>query len=63
MPTTELSLIIQDHHLGGDHPTDFIADIAANHDGDLERAKALIHLAAEAAPMRRSFSTSRLRRS
>jgi sialic acid synthase SpsE len=33
----------------GDHwPTYFIADIAANHDGDLERAKALIHLAAEA---------------
>ena len=29
-------------------PTYFIADIAANHDGDLERAKALIHLAAEA---------------
>lgn len=28
-------------------PTYFIADISANHDGDLERAKALIHLAAE----------------
>jgi N-acetylneuraminate synthase len=34
--------------VGGDHPTYFIADIAANHDGDLERAKLLIRLAAEA---------------
>jgi sialic acid synthase SpsE len=31
-----------------DRPTYFIADIAANHDGDLERAKALIWLAREA---------------
>lgn len=29
-------------------PTYFIADIAANHDGDFDRAKALIHLAREA---------------
>lgn len=29
-------------------PTYFIADIASNHDGDLERAKALIHIAKEA---------------
>ncbi len=34
--------------IGLDHPTYFIADIAANHDGDLSRAKDLIHLAAEA---------------
>lgn len=34
--------------VGDPHPTYFIADISANHDGDLERAKALIHLAAEA---------------
>ena len=33
--------------VGGDHPTYFIADISANHDGDLERAKELIRLAAE----------------
>ena len=33
--------------VGGDEPTYFIADISANHDGDLGRAKALIHLAAE----------------
>ena len=30
------------------NPVYFIADIAANHDGDLERAKDLIFLAAEA---------------
>ena len=34
--------------IGLDHPTYFIADIAANHDGDLERAKLLIKLAKEA---------------
>ncbi|MBH64005.1 MAG: N-acetylneuraminate synthase [Alphaproteobacteria bacterium] len=33
--------------VGDGHPTYFIADIAANHDGDLERAKTLIHLCAE----------------
>jgi sialic acid synthase SpsE len=31
--------------IGKQHPTYFIADIAANHDGDLERAKLLIRLA------------------
>jgi sialic acid synthase SpsE len=34
--------------IGKDLPTYFIADIAANHDGDIERAKHLISLAAEA---------------
>ena len=34
--------------IGNNHPTWFIADIAANHDGSLERAKHLIHLAHEA---------------
>lgn len=34
--------------IGDGFPTYFIADIAANHDGDLERAKDLIYLAAEA---------------
>lgn len=34
--------------VGRNHPTYFIADIAANHDGDLKRAKDLIFLAAEA---------------
>jgi N-acetylneuraminate synthase len=34
--------------VGDAHPAYFIADISANHDGDLERAKALVHLAAQA---------------
>lgn len=34
--------------VGDNRPTYFIADIASNHDGDLERAKELIHLAADA---------------
>jgi sialic acid synthase SpsE len=35
------------HVIGDNHPTYFIADIAANHDGDIERAKSLIKLAKE----------------
>jgi sialic acid synthase SpsE len=34
--------------VGDAHPTYFIADISANHDGDLQRARRLIRLAAEA---------------
>jgi sialic acid synthase SpsE len=34
--------------VGTDHPTYFVADISANHDGDLDRAKLLIRLCAEA---------------
>lgn len=34
--------------IGDEHPTYFIADIAANHDGDLNRALALVRLAKEA---------------
>ncbi|KPL76073.1 N-acetylneuraminate synthase [Ornatilinea apprima] len=34
--------------VGENHPTYFIADIAANHDGDLNRARLLIRLAKEA---------------
>lgn len=34
--------------VGENKPTYFVADIAANHDGDLERAKDLIYLAKEA---------------
>lgn len=41
-------LVINGKYIGNDHPTYFIADIAANHDGDIERAKALIWLAKEA---------------
>ncbi len=43
-----MTLKIGDHPIGKDHPTYFIADIAANHDGSLERAKLLIRLAKEA---------------
>jgi sialic acid synthase SpsE len=39
---------IGSHNIGENHPTYFIADISANHDGDLERAKLLIRLAKEA---------------
>ncbi len=41
-------LNIAGKQIGCDEPTYFIADIAANHDGNLQRAIALIHLAAEA---------------
>lgn len=34
--------------VGLEHPTYFVADISANHDGDLERAKLLVRLCAEA---------------
>jgi N-acetylneuraminate synthase len=36
------------HWIGDQHPTYFIADVAANHDGDLVRAKELIRLAKDA---------------
>jgi N-acetylneuraminate synthase len=36
------------HVIGPDRPTYFIADISANHDGSLDRAKMLIQLAKEA---------------
>jgi sialic acid synthase SpsE len=42
-----MDIKIGNHLIGENHPTYFIADISANHDGDLERAKMLIHLAKE----------------
>lgn len=42
------NIIIDNKKIGLDQPTYFIADIAANHDGDLSRAIDLINLAAEA---------------
>ena len=42
------TLEVQGRKIGQHYPSYFIADIAANHDGDLERAKDLIYLAAEA---------------
>ena len=44
MPTLEIG----GRTVGDDNPAYFIADIAANHDGNLERAVELIHLAAAA---------------
>lgn len=43
-----MEIRIGNHLIGNDHPTYFIADIAANHDGSLERAKLLIRLAKDA---------------
>lgn len=48
MKKPDAVLEIAGKSIGESHPTYFIADIAANHDGDLERAKDLIHKAAEA---------------
>ncbi len=45
-PNSQLS--IDGKKVGQDQPVYFIADIAANHDGDLQRAIRLIQLAAEA---------------
>ncbi len=35
------------HHIGINHPVYFIADIASNHNGDLDKAKELIHACSE----------------
>lgn len=43
-----MELQIGNKTIGINRPVYFIADIAANHDGDLNRAKALIHIAKEA---------------
>jgi sialic acid synthase SpsE len=48
MPSPLPILEVQGRKISIHHPAYFIADIAANHDGDLERAKDLIYLAAEA---------------
>jgi N-acetylneuraminate synthase len=43
-----MEMKIGNHVIAKNSPTYFIADISANHDGDLERAKMLIRLAKEA---------------
>lgn len=48
MPDPQIELKIDEKRIGEDYPTYFIADIAANHDGDLRRAKELIYQAKEA---------------
>ena len=42
------NISIEGRLIGVGHPTYFVADIAANHDSSLSRAKELIHMAAEA---------------
>lgn len=43
-----MEVTIGSQKIGENHPTYFVADIAANHDGSLDRALTLIHLAKEA---------------
>src|ERR1043165_5956290 len=47
-PRSPRELTIAGRRIADDAPAYFIADIAANHDGKLDRAIELIHLAAEA---------------
>ena len=56
------SLRIGTREIGESAPSYFIADISANHDGDLERAKALIHLCAEAGADAAKFQNFRAAR-
>ncbi len=53
---------IAQRKVGDNEPTYFIADISANHDGSLERAKTLIHLAAEAGADAAKFQNFRAAR-
>jgi len=54
-----MEIQIGKHKIGEKHPTYFIADIAANHDGDLERAKFLIRLSKEAGANAAKFQNFR----
>ena len=47
MPAFEIGSGAAAHLVGDGAPVYFIADISANHDGSLERARELIRLAAE----------------
>ncbi|HEY59561.1 MAG TPA: N-acetylneuraminate synthase [Anaerolineae bacterium] len=47
------------HWIGNNHPVYFIADIAANHDSNLERAKMLVRLAGEAGANAAKFQNFR----
>jgi sialic acid synthase SpsE len=49
-------------NVGLEHPTYFVADISANHDGDVERAKLLIRLCAEAGADAAKFQNFRARK-
>ena len=47
------------HTVGASHPTYFVADISANHDGEIDRAKLLIRLCAEAGANAAKFQNFR----
>lgn len=49
------------HRLGINEPTYFIADIAANHDGELSRAKELVHLCAQSGANAAKFQNFKAR--
>jgi sialic acid synthase SpsE len=53
------SLRLGKQFAGLNHPAYFVADIASNHDGDLERAKLLIRLCAEAGANAAKFQNFR----
>jgi sialic acid synthase SpsE len=54
-----MEIKIGSHTIGENRPVYFVADIAANHDGSLERAKLLIRLAAEAGANAAKFQNFR----
>ncbi|MGB4595940.1 MAG: N-acetylneuraminate synthase family protein [Anaerolineaceae bacterium] len=54
-----MELMIGNHLIGDKHPTYFIADIAANHDGDLDRAIKLCEIAAKAGANAAKFQNFR----
>lgn len=54
-----MELTIGKHSVGDTHPTYFIADIAANHDGSLDRALELIRLCAQAGANAAKFQNFR----
>jgi len=54
-----MEISIGKHLIGDAHPTYFIADIAANHDGSLDRALELIRLCAEAGANAAKFQNFR----
>jgi sialic acid synthase SpsE len=54
-----MEIKIGTHIIGVKQPTYFIADIAANHDGDIERAKHLIRLASQAGAHAAKFQNFR----
>jgi sialic acid synthase SpsE len=54
-----MDIQINNRSIGLNHPTYFIADIAANHDGNLERAKLLVRLAKDAGAEAAKFQNYR----